>query len=101
MKVKVESYTLRGKEKIIHEPVISDEYWTEHKNFDGSILKVKVTPVTELNERNSVDEGEKSSYRIKKCESCGCEFEANIAKLCYRCWSEQEIQNDEILKNKE
>lgn len=57
--------------------------------------------VTELNERNSVDEGEKSSYRIKKCESCGCEFEANIAKLCYRCWSEQEIQNDEILKNKE
>lgn len=60
MKVKVESYTLRGKEKIIHEPVISDEYWTEHKNFDGSILKVKVTPVTELNERNSVDEVKKS-----------------------------------------
>lgn len=63
MKVKVESYTIRGKEKIIHEPIVSDEFWTEHKNFDGSILKVKVTPVTELNERNSVDEGEKS------CES--------------------------------
>ena len=31
-----------GKEKIIHENITSDEYSTEHKNVDGSVLKVKV-----------------------------------------------------------
>ena len=41
-KVIVSSYTQKEKEKIIHENITSDEYWTEHKNVDGSVLKVKV-----------------------------------------------------------
>ena len=41
-KLRVVSYTLRGRNKTPHEDIITDEYWTEHKNLDGSILKIKV-----------------------------------------------------------
>ena len=45
IKVIVESYTTKGRDKEINETVVSDEYWTQHRNFDGSILHVKVTAV--------------------------------------------------------
>jgi len=54
MKIKVESYTQNGTQRAILETIFADEYWTEHKNPDGSVLKVKITAATELNERNSV-----------------------------------------------
>lgn len=44
-KLIVKSYTQKGREKIQHEDIVTDEYWTEHKNMDGSILKIQVIPL--------------------------------------------------------
>lgn len=48
-KLKISSYTQKivGKRVINthHEDIISDEYWTEHKNIDGTILKIKVVSI--------------------------------------------------------
>jgi len=43
-KLIVTSYTLRGRNKEHHKDVTSDEYHTEHRNSDGSILNVQVKP---------------------------------------------------------
>lgn len=46
-KLKVVSYTQTSRDKVYHEDIITDEYWTEHKNIDGSVLKVRVSSFEE------------------------------------------------------
>lgn len=41
-KIIVSSYTQSGFNKTKHEDILSDEYQTQHKNFDGSLLKVTI-----------------------------------------------------------
>lgn len=84
LKVKVESLTQRGREKEIHEAIISNEYQTEHKNFDGSILKVRVTAVDETEVKNisssSVLSADATNFKEKyeKCIAVIKKFDAGI-----------------------
>lgn len=91
-KLKVSSYTQRGREKEHHEDIITDEYWTEHKNLDGSNLKVKVSLNAQAYHEDKTMEDMKliGEYLVKVRNFIRSEHKTSACNEFFKDWDKQE-----------